>query len=189
MTSETLRPSISELPVTVLERWADALESGKYPQSLHNLQTRDGFCCLGVLSDLYCQDTGDQWDDGWLASNGSARESKSLRDCFGGMPAAVWLYFAPGADLDLSEDVQDRGDEEVELLPRVPMTPALAQKTGIADTSVAFNYLNDIGPRMQPDGSTKCEPYSFAEIAAIIREHIAIRKQTEQTEEADSSAT
>lgn len=33
--------------------WVDALRSGEYNQARHCLQSNTGFCCLGVLSDLY----------------------------------------------------------------------------------------------------------------------------------------
>jgi len=37
-------------------RWADALESGEYPQAQSYLRTSAGFCCLGVLCNLHAQD-------------------------------------------------------------------------------------------------------------------------------------
>lgn len=33
--------------------WVAALRSGRYPQGMGGLRTRSGFCCLGVLCDLY----------------------------------------------------------------------------------------------------------------------------------------
>lgn len=34
-------------------RWAKALDSGKYPQGLHELKSKDGeYCCLGVLCEI-----------------------------------------------------------------------------------------------------------------------------------------
>lgn len=37
----------------VIRRWVNALRSGKYKQVKYNLRTKEGFCCLGVLCDLY----------------------------------------------------------------------------------------------------------------------------------------
>lgn len=34
-------------------KWADALESGEYKQSQHQLRDANGFCCLGVLCNLH----------------------------------------------------------------------------------------------------------------------------------------
>lgn len=37
-------------------RWVAALRSGQYQQTEGYLQTRDGFCCLGVLCEIAVQD-------------------------------------------------------------------------------------------------------------------------------------
>lgn len=37
-------------------RWVEALRSGKYGQTSSYLSDSQGFCCLGVLCDLYIQD-------------------------------------------------------------------------------------------------------------------------------------
>lgn len=42
----------------IQERWAVKLESGEYIQGKGSLQTGVGFCCLGVLCDMYCKETG-----------------------------------------------------------------------------------------------------------------------------------
>jgi len=42
----------------IKDKWLTALRSGEYKKSKHNLKTDDGFCCLGVLCDLYRKETG-----------------------------------------------------------------------------------------------------------------------------------
>jgi hypothetical protein len=44
-------------------RWIEALRSGKYAQTTSHLSDKNGFCCLGVLCDLYIQDhpTTSEW--------------------------------------------------------------------------------------------------------------------------------
>lgn len=37
----------------IKQNWIDALRSGNYPQATARLRTLKGFCCLGVLCDLY----------------------------------------------------------------------------------------------------------------------------------------
>lgn len=37
----------------IAEKWCDALESGDYKQTIDCLCDSNGFCCLGVLTDLY----------------------------------------------------------------------------------------------------------------------------------------
>lgn len=47
----------------IAERWVEALRSGAYPQTTGYLCDDDGFCCLGVLTDIYDKDKFDhsQW--------------------------------------------------------------------------------------------------------------------------------
>lgn len=43
-------------------RWVKALRSGKYKQGINKLKTHDGkYCCLGVLTDLYCKSKKRAW--------------------------------------------------------------------------------------------------------------------------------
>lgn len=36
----------------VFNEWVEALESGEYPQTRECLRNEEGYCCLGVLSDI-----------------------------------------------------------------------------------------------------------------------------------------
>lgn len=45
----------------IAERWVAALRSGEYKQSKEELRGKDGFCCLGVLCDLYSKERGIPW--------------------------------------------------------------------------------------------------------------------------------
>lgn len=50
-------------------RWIEALRSGDYEQALGSLRPRNGgFCCLGVLCDLYSEETDTPWTEyaGWF---------------------------------------------------------------------------------------------------------------------------
>ena len=42
--------------------WVKALRSCEYPQTTSYLKSCDGFCCLGVLTDLYLKEKGYEWD-------------------------------------------------------------------------------------------------------------------------------
>ena len=46
----------------VKENWLSALRSGDYKQTQLKLHTDDGFCCLGVLCDLYGKEHNVEWD-------------------------------------------------------------------------------------------------------------------------------
>ena len=46
----------------IKQQWVTALRSGEYTQARWNLQTEQGFCCLGVLCDLYAKEIGTEWE-------------------------------------------------------------------------------------------------------------------------------
>lgn len=46
----------------VKQKWIDALRSGKYEQGSEKLRSVTGYCCLGVLCDLYAQEHDTQWE-------------------------------------------------------------------------------------------------------------------------------
>lgn len=45
----------------VKQKWIDALRSGKYEQGSEKLRSVSGYCCLGVLCDLYAQEHNTEW--------------------------------------------------------------------------------------------------------------------------------
>lgn len=45
----------------VKEMWVNALLSDDYEQGTGNLKSAKGFCCLGVLCDLYAQEHNEEW--------------------------------------------------------------------------------------------------------------------------------
>jgi hypothetical protein len=46
---------------TIKQQWIQALRSNEYTQAVGNLRTDKGYCCLGVLCDLYAKETGYEW--------------------------------------------------------------------------------------------------------------------------------
>lgn len=46
----------------IKEQWVAALRSGEYQQTRTVLHDSEGFCCLGVLADLYLKEVGKKWD-------------------------------------------------------------------------------------------------------------------------------
>jgi len=48
---------------TVKQKWIDALTSGEYAQSAGHLRDCHGFCCLGVLCDLYSKEHNVEWNN------------------------------------------------------------------------------------------------------------------------------
>ena len=52
----------------VKQKWVSALRSGDYQQTQNYLHKEDGFCCLGVLCDLYGKEHNVEWK---LADSGN----------------------------------------------------------------------------------------------------------------------
>jgi len=48
----------------IKQRWLEALRSGKYTQTVSSLRNEHGFCCLGVLCDIYDSERWVKSDDG-----------------------------------------------------------------------------------------------------------------------------
>jgi hypothetical protein len=46
----------------IKQKWVDALRSGDYKQTQHRLHNEYGFCCLGVLCDLYGKENNVEWE-------------------------------------------------------------------------------------------------------------------------------
>ena len=47
----------------VKEKWVAALRSGEYKQTKQTLHDKNGFCCLGVLCDLYLKENDLDWQE------------------------------------------------------------------------------------------------------------------------------
>ena len=46
----------------IKQKWVSALRSGDYQQGRNYLRTDNGFCCLGVLCDLYGKENNVEWN-------------------------------------------------------------------------------------------------------------------------------
>lgn len=47
----------------IKKRWVEALRDGTYKQGREVLKSYDGYCCLGVLTDLFCHEKGLSWEE------------------------------------------------------------------------------------------------------------------------------
>ena len=61
----------------VKENWVNALRSGEYQQGAGKLRNSDGFCCLGVLCDLYSQEP---FTKGWVFHGAFEEENTQPTD-------------------------------------------------------------------------------------------------------------
>jgi hypothetical protein len=55
----------------IKQKWVSALRSGDYQQTQRRLHDENGFCCLGVLCDLYGKENNVEWN---LVNNGQNYE-------------------------------------------------------------------------------------------------------------------
>jgi hypothetical protein len=46
----------------IKQKWVSALRSGDYQQTQNRLHNEYGFCCLGVLCDLYIKENHLEWE-------------------------------------------------------------------------------------------------------------------------------
>lgn len=61
--------SLNKMNPQVKEKWIAALRSGKYEQGSEKLRSSQGYCCLGVLCDLYSQEQNVDWEFRGLDEN------------------------------------------------------------------------------------------------------------------------
>jgi hypothetical protein len=101
----------------IKQKWIDALLSGKYEQGSEKLRSHQGFCCLGVLCDLYAQEPFTQ---GWKFHGAFEEENTQPTDYwyFDGesefLPASVrdWAGLSthnPQVRVDVSPEEDEDG--------------------------------------------------------------------------------
>jgi hypothetical protein len=111
MTSTTLK---TKMNTEVKQKWIDALRSGKYDQGSEKLRSVTGYCCLGVLCDLYAKEHNQEWEfrgitetnlqpqDYWYFEDQSEFLPDSVRDWAG----------LPFGNPNVRVDVTDNDDED-----------------------------------------------------------------------------
>jgi hypothetical protein len=100
----------------IKQKWVDALRSGEYQQATGRLRSNDGFCCLGVLCDLYAQEP---FNKGWVFK-GEYDENPLPQDYwyFDGeselLPSSVrqWAGLYSSSPTIKVEDEDENGDED-----------------------------------------------------------------------------
>jgi hypothetical protein len=58
--------------------WIKALRSGKYEQDTGWLRTAEGYCCLGVLCELYRKQVGGKWENNSFITPDGFEDAASL---------------------------------------------------------------------------------------------------------------
>jgi hypothetical protein len=88
----------------IKQKWVDALRSGEYQQTQRLLHDENGFCCLGVLCDLYLKENQLEWEPS--RHNGNVY---MFQDMVASLPLSVveWAY------LDDSNPPVNAGDSSL----------------------------------------------------------------------------
>jgi hypothetical protein len=128
---------------SIKQKWVSALRSGKYIQATGALRNEDGFCCLGVLCDVY---DSDKWREPIPREDLEEESDEDFK----------WIY-------------ADEGDnytyEQTEVLPiHIARIARLEHQNpevpfGVSKTMTQLAVINDSGA-------------SFAEIADLIETHL-----------------
>jgi hypothetical protein len=88
-------------------KWVAALLSNKYEQTEGVLRNSYGFCCLGVLCDLYSQETGEEWwgmGYGGFAMHGADSVLPEQVRVWAGLPHEHGGYVAVSKSYDEGEE-------------------------------------------------------------------------------------
>ena len=106
----------------IKDKWIKALKSGEYKQTQSFLRTDKGYCCLGVLCDLYHKETGKgEWEEHrddfgnyykFKTDNPSEADTKLLpRDVvkWAGLPGQIGVYLKGYGEKDIISALNDDG--------------------------------------------------------------------------------
>ena len=123
----------------VKQKWIDALRSGDYEQGSEKLRGPNGYCCLGVLCDLYIKENNKEWDFGGYGEYGEETNPQ---------PMDYWYF-----------------DEESEFLPESVMNWAKLYLRNpilrVDDNDEMFEFNEEVS-------TLNDEGYSFSMIADLI---------------------
>lgn len=103
-------------------KWITALRGGEYQQTKGALRDARGFCCLGVLCDLYGEEKGVEW-----APSDVFHEQASFLGAETLLPEPVQIW----ADLDNYD-------------PMVGLLPDTESLSSLNDCGCSFNEIADL---------------------------------------------
>jgi len=100
----------------IKQKWVSALRSGEYQQTQRLLHDENGFCCLGVLCDLYLKENQLEWEPSTHSNNVYV-----FQDMVASLPLSVieWSgvegYNFPVAAKYLLAELNDGGSTFIEI--------------------------------------------------------------------------
>lgn len=144
------------------ERFIEALLSGKYKQDKGRLRTSIGYCCLGVLCDLFDPDKWHIVGNINLAEPGAAKGLYHFDDmsCFLPKFILAELGITPYDNFTDDIAIYFTHDEYKALPIKVNSDTGVLIGVKAGDYyKIGLSYLNDAG-------------YTFEEIAEFVRKHL-----------------
>ena len=118
----------------VKAKWLEALRGGEYKQARYTLRScNGGFCCLGVLSDLYRKEVGGFWEWDYNQDSAYSIVHEDSED-FGTTELPVCIMEWAGLELSNPKVHVAVGDSDF-----VPTTLA-----DLNDEGKGFEYIADV---------------------------------------------
>lgn len=147
----------------IADLWTAALESGEYSQTTNHLRNSTGFCCLGVLCDLYQKETGlGKWEKtatqngDWFMFNTGSDVSAI------GLPIDVmnWSGMTNSAGLPNDAETTDEEGKKDYILEKALVT---IEDFNEGDRPGVFYYLSSLNDLAE---------YDFKQIAEVIKKNV-----------------
>lgn len=106
---------------TIKAKWLAALKSGKYPKTDGDLRDGQGYCCLGVLCDIYRKETGDgKWKENRFITSTSDTTgylpNKVMK--WAGLSKKYGIMDGKGSDLTDINDQSHTFNEVIEVIEK-----------------------------------------------------------------------
>ncbi len=89
----------------IKDKWLKALRSGEYKQAFAVLKSTDGFCCLGVLCDIYLKEKSQKWQHKPFCPDGFF-----IEECSASLPHKIMEW--SGIESSLAHYIVDRCNPE-----------------------------------------------------------------------------
>jgi hypothetical protein len=133
---------LTKMNPEVKQKWIHALRSGKYQQGSEKLRSVSGYCCLGVLCDLYSQEHDVEWE-----FRGNSETNLQLQD---------YWYF----------------DDQSEFLPKVVMNWAGLKTNNPQVQIEVEDSFGDNWYCLDEIANVNDSGYTFTQLSNLIEEYL-----------------
>ena len=99
----------SSMNPEIKKKWLEALRSGQYAQTKERLRDDSGYCCLGVLCDLYAKEKNVEWEK---SVNAYGTNRYRFYNASGELPELVVQWAGVGNHDPILSDANDEHESE-----------------------------------------------------------------------------